>query len=151
LWLTPSLHSTLLSVTAALCGQSPLGLSDTTCHAAEDLPAEATHGHSKRKALKNFLHKLRHGAEADTIPSAPSRQGEHIQLLHPTIAHIVCKPHILYKRCLKEVHVVHEFTASQDQKLDKAVLVVAMCTAPSVYHTFLLHLHMQFTPAGSTK
>ncbi|DBB16724.1 TPA: hypothetical protein ACH3X3_014968 [Trebouxia sp. C0006] len=41
----------------------------------EDLPAEAAHGHSKRKALKNFLHKLRHGAESDSIPSPPSRQG----------------------------------------------------------------------------
>ncbi|KAA6429950.1 MAG: hypothetical protein FRX49_00382 [Trebouxia sp. A1-2] len=41
----------------------------------EDVPAEAAHGHSKRKALKKFLHKLRHGAEPDTIPGAPSHQG----------------------------------------------------------------------------
>lgn len=52
-------------------------LSDSMYHAAEDVPAEAAHGHSKRKALKKFLHKLRHGAEPDTIPGAPSHQGEH--------------------------------------------------------------------------
>ena len=111
--LTPSLHSTLLSVTAALCGQSPLELSDSVGHAAEDLPAEAAHGHSKRKALKNFLHKLRHGAESDSIPSPPSRQGEHA--LHCCIPQLhtqsIGKANILCKRCLKELHVLNCISA----------------------------------------
>ncbi len=101
--LTPSVNSTLLSVTAALCGQSPLELSDSVCHAAEDVPAEAAHGHSKRKALKNFLHKLRHGAESDTIPSAPSRQGEHTHR-HTTAASHYCTNKAFKKRifCTKD-------------------------------------------------
>ncbi len=109
-------------------------LSDGVGHAAEDVPAKATHGHSKRKALKNFLHKLRHGAESDTIPSAPSRQGEHTHTTAAShhCAHEVLKAHILYERCLKELHVLNAFSAPQDQKLDSAVLMVAMSMASSV-------------------